>query len=385
MSWTTTPITAELLRGFVELEHTERGVLPHRLPAWARAQAADGQLAMAESQPAGVRLLLRTAATAIELDTIPTKREYVGAPTRPDGVYDVVVDGRLAAQGSVPGGDTLVVDMATGGFEHRLGESGTLRVVDLPSDDKRVEIWLPHDETTVLVALRTDAPVRPVADTRRVWLHHGSSISQGSNAAHPTGPASAKRLGYDPADVTRDVRYTRYLGPTGPTRASLFAGVDLGPYSREANFDGRAFNDQSTWGGSVEMTKDFGAFSLTSITAYRAFEVEDNNDADGGPLALLNINSAHQEQDQFTQELRISSPTGQRLEYVAGLFYFDQDVTTTTGGAARVMNHMEDYLQTEWSELRVFLTSITDQYAVIAIQGPRSLVAVMTWPSSLMA
>jgi len=124
---------------------------------------------------------------------------------------------------------------------------------------------------------------------------------------------------------------TRYLGPTGPTRASLFAGVDLGPYSREANFDGRAFNDQSTWGGSVEMTKDFGAFSLTSITAYRAFEVEDNNDADGGPLALLNINSAHQEQDQFTQELRISSPTGQRLEYVAGLFYFDQDVTTTTG------------------------------------------------------
>ncbi|QWF24524.1 lipase [Nocardioides sp. LMS-CY] len=201
MSWTTTPITAELLRGFVELEHTERGVLPHRLPAWARAQAADGQLAMAESQPAGVRLLLRTAATVIELDTIPTKREYVGAPTRPDGVYDVVVDGRLAAQGSMPGGDTLVVDMATGGFEHRLGESGTLRVVDLPSDDKRVEIWLPHDETTVLVALRTDAPVRPVADTRRVWLHHGSSISQGSNAAHPTGTWPAVAAGLAGVDL----------------------------------------------------------------------------------------------------------------------------------------------------------------------------------------
>ncbi len=123
---------------------------------------------------------------------------------------------------------------------------------------------------------------------------------------------------------------TRYFGPNGPTRASLFAGVDVGPYSREANFDGKTFNDQSTWGTSVEMTKELGAFTLTSITAYRAFEVEDNNDSDGGPLALLNINSAHQKQNQFTQELRISSPAGERLEYVAGLFYFDQDVSTTT-------------------------------------------------------
>jgi sarcosine oxidase subunit alpha len=47
-------------------------------------------------------------------------------------------------------------------------------------------------------------------------------------------------------------------------------------------------------------------------------------------------------------------------------------VTTTTGGAARVLAHMEDYLQTEWSDLKVFLTSITEQYAVIAVQGPRA-------------
>ena len=47
-------------------------------------------------------------------------------------------------------------------------------------------------------------------------------------------------------------------------------------------------------------------------------------------------------------------------------------VTTTTGGAARVLHHMEDYLQTEFPELRVWLTSITEQWAVIAVQGPRS-------------
>jgi sarcosine oxidase subunit alpha len=45
-------------------------------------------------------------------------------------------------------------------------------------------------------------------------------------------------------------------------------------------------------------------------------------------------------------------------------------VTTTTGGAAAVLALMEDYLQTEWSDLSVWLTSTTEQWAVIAVQGP---------------
>jgi sarcosine oxidase, subunit alpha len=47
-------------------------------------------------------------------------------------------------------------------------------------------------------------------------------------------------------------------------------------------------------------------------------------------------------------------------------------LTTTTGAAARVLNMMEDYLQTEWSDLNVWLTSTTEQYAVIALQGPNA-------------
>ena len=47
-------------------------------------------------------------------------------------------------------------------------------------------------------------------------------------------------------------------------------------------------------------------------------------------------------------------------------------VTTTTGGAPRVMNHMEDYLQTEFPHLKVWLTSTTEQWAVIAAQGPKA-------------
>jgi sarcosine oxidase, subunit alpha len=47
-------------------------------------------------------------------------------------------------------------------------------------------------------------------------------------------------------------------------------------------------------------------------------------------------------------------------------------VTTTTGGAPRVLAHMEDYLQTEFTDLRVWLTSTTEQWATIAVQGPRA-------------
>ena len=47
-------------------------------------------------------------------------------------------------------------------------------------------------------------------------------------------------------------------------------------------------------------------------------------------------------------------------------------VTTTTGGAAGVLNMMEDYRQTEWPDLKVWLTSTTEQWAVIAVQGPRA-------------
>jgi sarcosine oxidase subunit alpha len=47
-------------------------------------------------------------------------------------------------------------------------------------------------------------------------------------------------------------------------------------------------------------------------------------------------------------------------------------VTTTTGGAPRVLHHMEDYLQTEFPHLNVWLTSTSEQWAVIAVQGPKA-------------
>jgi GDSL-like lipase/acylhydrolase family protein len=192
----TIPLTADLVRGALDLERTATGLLPHRLPAWARAQTPDPQLAMVEAQPSGVRVALRTRATTIELDTLPIKRVYAGFPPRPESVYDLLVDGVLAGRASVTGGNVLTIDMATGTVETTPGAPGTVRFGGLSGEPKDVEIWLPHNEITELVALRTDAPVEPLPDRgRRVWLHHGSSISHGSDAASPstTWPAVAAR------------------------------------------------------------------------------------------------------------------------------------------------------------------------------------------------
>ena len=47
-------------------------------------------------------------------------------------------------------------------------------------------------------------------------------------------------------------------------------------------------------------------------------------------------------------------------------------MSTTTGNAASVLSKLEDWLQTEWPELEVYLTSVTEQYGTISLNGPNS-------------
>lgn len=237
MTGTLTPVpdVRALLRGAIELEPTAAGLLPHRLPAWARAQTDDPQLRLVEAQPSGVRLAVRTTATRLELDVLPTKRQYAGVPARPDGRYDVLVDGALAEQLTAPGGNVLTVDMMTGAHTFEAGEPTTL-AVGLPAGETAVEVWLPHDEQTEVVALRSDAPLEPLADDRPRWLHHGSSISHGSNATHPTGtwPVVAARLaGLDLLNLgfggsaMLDPFVARTIRDTPADRISVKLGINL--------------------------------------------------------------------------------------------------------------------------------------------------------------
>ncbi|QEE61048.1 lipase [Salinibacterium sp. dk2585] len=194
----TIPLTDDLIVGAAEIVRTERGLVPHRLPAWARAQCADPQLAMVEAQASGVRIAFRSEATHIELDLLRSRTTYAGVPPRADGIVDLVIDGERHAHAVTSGGTLVTIDLATGTSAVDDGPPFTARFDALPAGMKDVELWLPHIENVSIVALRADAEVLPRATSDRpLWVHHGSSISHGSNAAHPTGiwPAVAARLG----------------------------------------------------------------------------------------------------------------------------------------------------------------------------------------------
>ncbi len=47
-------------------------------------------------------------------------------------------------------------------------------------------------------------------------------------------------------------------------------------------------------------------------------------------------------------------------------------ITTTTGGASRVYDWLEELLQTDWPDLKVYVTSVTDHWAAMAVVGPRA-------------
>jgi hypothetical protein len=134
----------------------------------------------------------------IELDLLRTRTVLAGVPERPAGAVDLLIDGKLARQEPTSGGDTVLVDPTSGLTEIQPGSAATVRFAELAATEMDVEIWLPHYERIEVVALRTDLPITATPSRRRpVWLHHGSSISQGSNAAGPstTWPAVAASLG----------------------------------------------------------------------------------------------------------------------------------------------------------------------------------------------
>ncbi len=192
----TTAITPALVHGAAELETTPRGLRPHRLPAWVRGRFPDPQLLMTEAQPSGVRLVFTTTAEQLEMVTHPTRVAYLGAD-RPRGHVDLLVDGEPVHSDTLTAGSYTEVNMSTGASRQVEGPAHTSVFPRLAAGSKVVEIWLPHNESVELVELHSDAPVQPHRSGRPVWLHHGSSISHGSNAATPSGiwPATAARLG----------------------------------------------------------------------------------------------------------------------------------------------------------------------------------------------
>ncbi|WP_103173383.1 sarcosine oxidase subunit alpha family protein [Paracoccus sp. SY] len=56
---------------------------------------------------------------------------------------------------------------------------------------------------------------------------------------------------------------------------------------------------------------------------------------------------------------------------------------TTTGGADRIHGHMEDWLQCEWWDWQVHTANLTEQYAQIAVAGPKARELLQRLPGTI--
>ena len=215
--------------------------------------------------------------------------------------------------------------------------------------------WYEDDELRLKAAL--DAPISERLRTRTTatWGDFDGYIDNISDTK-----AGGKLNGYDRwgirsiwvADPTDDIQLT-FIGdyrksddnccveviggvPTGAQAGALqllLDGTDYakGDESRKVRQNLVMRSEEEAWGLSLQADIGIGDYTLTSITAYRTWdstEIREGDWLDAGP-AYVGVNQLHdfgpQTQDTFSQELRIASPGGQFLDYVAGLYYAKTD------------------------------------------------------------
>ncbi len=117
----------------------------------------------------------------------------------------------------------------------------------------------------------------------------------------------------------------------GDAISDLFGPVEDGKINQKKA--SRGFRPEATDTeydlASLTINYDIGEHTLTSVTGYSAYEFQEWTDADFTALALLDV-GYDQEYDQFSQELRITSPLGQTLDYIAGLYYQSSELSNLT-------------------------------------------------------
>ena len=82
---------------------------------------------------------------------------------------------------------------------------------------------------------------------------------------------------------------------------------------------------EKSYGSSLQLDAELGGQTVTSITAYRKYNNREIRDGDFVGAAFAGLNQLHDDGPQtgktFSQELRLTSPGKQRLDYVLGAFY----------------------------------------------------------------
>ena len=130
------------------------------------------------------------------------------------------------------------------------------------------------------------------------------------------------RVGASLRPAARQYPFLAANAPGGP-----YAPASLNPYDRVTDIDAPLAVDTNEGGASAIADWDLGPVTLTSVSAWRFWNWDAANDRDYTGLPIQLIQHIPSRQDQYSQELRIASNGEHAIDYVAGLYYFDQKIT----------------------------------------------------------
>ncbi len=108
-----------------------------------------------------------------------------------------------------------------------------------------------------------------------------------------------------------------------------YTPIAIDPYRRQTDINGSQAIRMPSGGVTARIDATLGGHTLTSITAGRFWKWIPNWDGDQFGADVLGQATVATDQKQFSQELRLTSPSGGSIEYTAGLYYFWQRADLT--------------------------------------------------------
>jgi sarcosine oxidase subunit alpha len=268
------------------------------------------------------------------------------------------------------------------------GHLGALPAGDAPARLKSFVDWQ-HDVTLKDVQLAAREGFQSIEHVKR-YTTTGMATDQGKTS----NMNALAIVAQDVSSPIPRVGLTTFRAPYTPTTFGTFAGISRGdlfdpvrttPTHPWAEAQGAVFENVGLWKRARYFPR--AGEGLQAAVARECRAVRNACGIfDASTLGKIEVVGA--DAAEFMNRLYVNSWSGLapgRARYGIlcrddGFIYDDGvvarlaadrfHVTTTTGGAPRVLALMEDYRQTEWPELKVWLTSTTEQWAVIAVQGP---------------
>jgi sarcosine oxidase subunit alpha len=301
----------------------------------------------------------------------------------------------------------LVYDDATQCFVHDGTGPGWLQVVgraagNVPAafpmwvvddgDDAEKYVEPQRDQTVADVARAVEAGLSSAEHVKRA-TYIGTTIDQGRTSGALTAEVVNRLLGWSPGAQGP----TSARPPYTPVPFSALAGLDSGPVLLDPirvtpihawhEAHGAVYENVGQWKRPRFFTRgdeDMDAAVERECHAVRTgVGVLDASTL--GKIEVVGADAGPFLDRMYTNRMSNLAVGAIRYGLMLGLdgMVFDDGVamrvaderfvvTTTTGGAAAVMDRFEGWLQTEWTDLRVYCTSVTEQWSVVAVGGPRA-------------